>query len=120
MEMTLEQKRAVAMAKARQAQEAERAVISDGQVIGAQLPSGPNGGLRIAVEGSPEQSGNMLGNIAGNLGRGAQSSFAGATQGATLGAYDELASALGAPIKESRISCRAAILLMASVTFSPS
>lgn len=66
MEMSIEQRRAIALAKARQASE--------------------------------QQSGGLSG-VADNFMRGAQSSFTGATQGATMGAYDEFASLLGAPVK---------------------
>lgn len=51
--------------------------------------------LRIAVEATPAQPVDPL----SRLGQSAQSTMAGALQGATLGAYDELAAALGAPVK---------------------
>lgn len=46
----------------------------------------------------PEQ-GNMLGDMAGRLGQSVGSTMTGMVQGATLGAYDELAALLGSPIK---------------------
>lgn len=48
---------------------------------------------------APQEQPNPFMDALGSFGRGAQSTFAGAAQGATLGAYDEIAAALGAPIK---------------------
>lgn len=76
-----------------------RPVIQNGQTIGAQL-SQPGQPLRISVDASPEPaqgSGPM--DVISNLGKGAYASSVGALQGLTMGAYDELASALGTPIK---------------------
>lgn len=47
----------------------------------------------------PVEGGNWLANTAGRLGQAAGSTFSGLTQGATLGAYDELAALLGTPVK---------------------
>jgi hypothetical protein len=50
--------------------------------------------LRIAIDANPAPY-----NPLERLGQSAQSTLTGALQGATLGAYDELAAALGTPIK---------------------
>jgi len=46
----------------------------------------------------PDQ-GNWMGDMAGRLGQSVGSTLTGMAQGATMGAYDELAAAVGAPIK---------------------
>lgn len=51
----------------------------------------------VSTQAAPEQP--VSPDIAGRLGQSAYSTLTGATQGATLGAYDELASLLGTPIK---------------------
>ena len=51
----------------------------------------------VSVETVPQQS--VSPNLAERLGQSAASTFTGATQGVTMGAYDELAAALGSPIK---------------------
>lgn len=69
-------------------------VVQDGQQIGAYTQS--DGPLRVMVDASPEPAPydplQRIGQSFGNA-------LTGMGQGATMGAYDELASALGAPIK---------------------
>lgn len=62
--------------------------------------SAPGEPLRISADMSPEapQSNGVMDAI-GNFGQGAYSSMTGALQGATMGAYDEISSAMGVPIK---------------------
>lgn len=58
------------------------------------------GGAPVEAPAPPvAQQGGGLGDILGGLGQSASSFFGGVTQGATMGAYDEIASAVGAPIK---------------------
>lgn len=69
-------------------------VVQDGQQIGAYTQS--DGPLRVMVDASPEPAPyDPLQRIGQSFG----SALTGMAQGATLGAYDEVASALGAPIK---------------------
>lgn len=73
-------------------------VTQNGQTIGGytQEEGQP---LRVMVDGSPEPASNPIMDALGNFGQGAYSSLTGALQGATMGSYDELASALGTPVK---------------------
>ena len=60
------------------------------------------GGGAPAPVAQPEQQpdqGNWLGDMAGRLGQSVGSTLTGIGQGATMGAYDELAAAVGTPIK---------------------
>lgn len=84
--------------QAEQGQAEGRPVMQDGMQIGAQQ-SAPGAPLRIMVDASPEQPTNPVLDTAGRLGQSAVSSLVGGLQGATMGAYDEIASALGTPIK---------------------
>lgn len=75
-----------------------RPVIQDGAQIGA-VNSNPGDPLRITVDASPEPAqGNWMDGAA-RFGQSALSSATGALQGVTMGAYDEISSVLGTPIK---------------------
>jgi len=52
----------------------------------------------VPTEPQPEQS-NWMGDTANRFGQSLQSTLTGAAQGLTMGAYDEIAAALGSPIK---------------------
>lgn len=69
-------------------------VIENGQQIGAYTQDG--NGLRVMVDASPEPA---LASPLERVGQSFGSALTGMAQGATMGAYDELASFLGAPIK---------------------
>lgn len=70
-------------------------VVQDGQVIGEYDDPVPGEPLRIAVNASPEAGPNIM----DRMGQSIASTGVGLTQGATLGAYDEIAALLGIPIK---------------------
>lgn len=78
-----------------------RPVMQDGQQIGAEM-SGPGEPLRIMVDGSPEPQPNPVMDAVGRFGQSVYSSGVGALQGLTMGAYDEVASALGTPVKAAQ------------------
>lgn len=64
------------------------------QQFGSGAPLGPP-----TIEPVVEEQGNWLADTAGRLGQSAGATLTGLAQGATMGAYDEIAAALGAPVK---------------------
>lgn len=74
--------------------EEKDAVVED--IYADMQANGAFGDASLSPQAVPEQS--VSPGLAERLGQSAYSSAVGATQGATLGAYDEFASALGAPL----------------------
>lgn len=83
-------------------------VVQDGKVIGGYSLATDTEPTTIYVDGSTTAA---EPNVFERLGQSAYSTLAGALQGASLGGYDELAAAVGAPIKgvENMLSGRDSI-----------
>lgn len=85
-----------------QAKGGAQTLTENGQEIGSFTRAQNGNPTTVQVYGTPrtpQGETNPVMDAIGNLGKGAYASTVGGLQGLTMGAYDELASALGTPIK---------------------